>query len=296
MILVLGRSGQLARALREVAEEHAPGWQWVFLSRDEADFLNPEQVIDRLRKYEPEIIINAAAYTAVDLAEIEREKAFQINAGTVGRIAEFCADRSLPLVHYSTDYVFNGHGAEPFRETDSAEPQNVYGQSKLEGERRVAAVGGKHLILRTSWVYHHEGANFVKTMLRLGAERETLSVVCDQIGSPTYARDIAQATLHIARQALVPQFEQWGLYHLAGYGFTSWHGFAQKVFELGKELRFPMKVRTVLPIQTSEYPTAARRPLNSRLNQEKLMKTFGIRLPSWETSLKACLEKIRESD
>ena len=285
MICVLGSTGQVATALKETGRSGL-----TFLGRDQADFTKPDQVVACLEKLAPKFVVNAAAYTAVDLAEKERDLAFQVNAHSVGRIARYCAEHRVPLVHYSTDYVYDGTGTSPWKESDPIRPQNAYGESKAEGEKAVRESGAPHLILRTSWVYHSTGKNFVQTMLRLGAERETLSVVGDQVGSPTSARAIAEATLKLIDSGK----SEWGTYNLAGSGFTSWHGFALKIFELAREMGFPLKVGEVKDIPSSAYPTPAKRPLNSRLNQEKLLSAFGVQLPPWERSLRDCLAAIHE--
>ncbi len=295
MICVLGRSGQVAGALREV-------WQGTglsraqdicFLGRAEADFLKPNSVVEALERIRPTLVINTAAYTAVDLAETEAQNASRINALAVREIAGYGARTKTPLIHFSTDYVYDGSGEKPWRETDPVSPLSAYGKSKAQGDFEIQNSGASHLIFRTSWVYHHEGKNFVRTMLRLGAERDELAVVDDQIGSPTSALSIARATFAAAEAALAPGFSRWGVYHMAGQGAVSWFEFATEIFRQARLLGFPVKVQSVKRIATSAYPTPARRPLNSRLDQSKLRNELGLSLPSWTESLGETLTAIK---
>ncbi len=292
MILVFGRTGQVARALQEELGRRPLNAEIRFLGRDEADFEKPELVTKAVEAFKPSLVINTVAYTAVDRAESEPEKAYRVNAKTVAELARLCALREIPLIHYSSDYVYDGAGDEPRMEDAPVNPLNAYGRSKAEGDRAILESKAKALIFRTSWVYYHDGQNFVRTMLRLGSAREELSVVADQIGSPTSATAIARATLTIAQRVLGGEVSDWGVFHMAGKGFTSWHGFATEIFRQARELGMPLAVREVRPIPTKDYPTPARRPLNSRLDQAKLRKTFGIELPDWEDSLRECLSVI----
>lgn len=293
MILVLGRTGQIARAIHEqVTEKRWSAREVHFAGRDEADFLKPETVVATIQKWNPRWVINCVAYTAVDKAETEPESAFQVNADTVGKIARLCSTSGSRLIHYSSDYVYDGAGHEARGEDQPLNPLSVYGKSKARGDEAVLASGTHALIFRTSWVYHHEGQNFVRTMLRLGAEREELSIVADQIGAPTSALAIARATLQAIRRVENEPFSGWGVYHMAGQGEASWHGFATEVFRLAREKGLPIRVRDVRSILTSQYPTPARRPLNSRLNQLKLREVLGVELPAWQESLAEVIDRI----
>lgn len=275
-ILVLGRSGQVARALAEKLPEA------VFAGRDEADFMKPETVLECLEKHQPEIIINAVAYTAVDKAESEELAAIQVNALTPGLIAEWCARKGALLIHYSTDYVFDGSGDTPWKETDKTSPLSAYGRSKLLGETEIARAKGRHVILRLCWVYDASGKNFLNTMLRLGAEREELSVVADQIGAPSFASDIAEATLKIIATPKAAS----GIYHFANGGETSWHGFATAIFAEARNRGASLMVKMVKPIATKDYPTPAKRPSNSRLDTAKFRAAFGWQdIPGWRDAL-----------
>ena len=288
-LLVIGKTGQVARALAAVA----PGA--VFLGRDELDLANPTSVSAVLEGYSPSAIINAAAYTQVDKAEAEEALALAVNAGSVSEIARFCAARDIPFVHYSTDYVFNGSGVTPWKETDATGPLGAYGRTKLAGEQAIAEAGGKYLILRTSWVYDAEGKNFFNTMLRLGAERETLSVVADQFGAPSYAPHLAAYSLRLLAAAREKMEFPSGIYHFCNSGVTSWHGFAEAIFAQAKAAGLPLKVREVKPIPAADYPTPAQRPANSRMDMSKLAERFAIALPAWEKGLEECMELKRES-
>ncbi|MGA4643125.1 dTDP-4-dehydrorhamnose reductase [Limisphaera sp. 4302-co] len=285
-ILLLGHRGQvgweLRRALAPLGEVHA----WDHPELDLADGEMLERVV---RQVAPAIIVNAAAYTAVDRAESEPERARQVNALAPERLARLARDTGTWLVHYSTDYVYDGRQQRPYVETDPTGPLNTYGRTKLEGDQAVQASGCAHLIFRLCWVYGMRGNNFLLTMLRLARERETLRVVADQIGSPTWCRLIAEATALALQQVLVqPDPERWsGVYHLRCAGETSWYEFARRIVETvpaGER-----KCREVIPIRTEEYPTPARRPAWSVLSCEKLERTFGLALPHWETALRLAL-------
>lgn len=296
-ILVTGGSGQvgyeLQRQLCILGEVHAP-------NRAELDLTDAMAVDKWLDAHQPELIINAAAYTAVDKAEEEPELARRLNAELPVQLAEYSAMRGQWLVHYSSDYVYPGSGEAPWQEWDATGPISVYGQTKLEGDEAVQQSGCAHLIFRTSWVYSARGHNFMKTMLRLGRERDALKVVSDQVGTPTPARLIAQVTTQaiadgVARRcrgATVPS----GLYHLAPTGETSWHGFACDIFRQAAEMGEPLAIvpKEVVKIPTAEYPTPAQRPLNSRLNCSLLEGTLGITLPSWKSQLALTLAEYLE--
>jgi dTDP-4-dehydrorhamnose reductase len=252
------------------------------LTRAELDFTDAEAIRAAIRRVEPEIVINAAAYTAVDRAESEPDLAQLVNAVAPAVIADELAKTNGWLIHYSTDYVFDGSGSEPWLETDATGPLSVYGRSKLDGELGVAATGCRHVILRTSWVYAEEGRNFLHTMLRLGRERDLLKVVDDQIGAPTTAEAIAAATLVVLRQ-LAAGGDVVGVYHLTCAGATSWCGFARAIFE---EFSSRQRAPEVLPIPTEAYPTPAKRPQNSRLCCDKFFDRFGYRMPEWRDALR----------
>jgi dTDP-4-dehydrorhamnose reductase len=287
-ILVAGSTGQLARSLAAAAL-HDPGVKLTSLGRPELDLLDRaslEQIADRMR---PDIVINAAAYTAVDRAEAEPERALAVNRDGAAALATVACRHGAPIIHVSTDYVFNGVKREPYRETDHPAPETVYGQSKLEGEQAVAQANPRHVILRTSWVYSQYGSNFVKTMLRLGGERPELRVVADQFGNPTYAGDLADAILNLTGQ-LAREESPWGIYHLAGDGDTSWHGFAERIIACG--VLHGLKRVPVLSISTSNFPTPAKRPANSRLDCSKARAVFGISLPCWTVAVARCIELI----
>ena len=294
-ILLLGATGQvgweLARTLSPLGEVVAP-----------ATASHPAAVdlesVDALRallgEVRPSLIVNAAAYTAVDRAEEEEARARAVNATAPGILAEEAKRLGAALVHYSTDYVFDGNGDTPYRETDAPNPQSVYGRTKLAGEEAIRAVGCDHLILRTAWVYGLRGRNFLRTMLRLGAERDSLAVVDDQHGSPTWSRAIAEATAQIIAQLPAQRGafgERGGLYHLTCGGSTSWHGFASAIFERAPHMAeaAPLVVKEVKAITSADYPTPAQRPAYSVLDNTRLMESFSIRLPEWRRALDLCV-------
>jgi dTDP-4-dehydrorhamnose reductase len=283
-VLLLGAGGQLGMVLkRRLADENLTAL--TALTRAELDFTDAEAVRAAIWKAEPEIVVNAAAYTAVDKAESEPEVARLVNAVAPAVIADELARTNGWLIHYSTDYVFDGTGTEPWRETDATGPLSVYGQTKLDGELAIAATGCRHVILRTSWVYAEEGRNFFHTMLRLGRERDLLKVVDDQVGAPTTAEAIAEATLVVLRQLAASEDarDAVGVYHLTCGGSTSWCGFARAIFEAFSSRQ---KAPEVLPIPTVEYPTPAKRPRNSRLCCDKFFDQFGYRMPEWWDALR----------
>ncbi|MDT9001340.1 dTDP-4-dehydrorhamnose reductase [Paucibacter sp. APW11] len=290
-ILLLGKNGQLGWELQRAL---APLGELVALDRSEgADLANSEQLIATVRAVAPQLIVNAAAYTAVDKAESDAAAAQQINAIAPGLLAREAKALGALLVHYSTDYVFDGSGDQPRDETAATGPLSVYGASKLAGEQAIAASACQHLTLRTSWVYAARGGNFAKTMLRLAGEREQLKVIADQIGAPTGADLLADLTAHMARATLAnPQLG--GLYHAVAGGQTSWHAYASHVIELARQRGQAIKVAPdqILAIPTSEYPTPARRPLNSRLSTAKLQQAFGLRLPEWQTGVERMLVEV----
>lgn len=294
-LLLLGKNGQvgweLQRSLSTLGDV-------VALDRNAEDGLcgdlaDVAQLRATIQRVAPDIVVNAAAYTAVDKAESDKDLALQVNATAVQVIAEEAAKLGSWFVHFSTDYVFDGAGSEAWQEADAVSPVNYYGMTKLLGEQAIVAAGCKYLIMRTSWVYGARGNNFAKTMLRLAADRDELNIIADQVGAPTGADLIADVTASMIRQALVDP-EVAGVYHLAASGFTSWHEYASLVIAHGKASGLPLKVQTLNPIQTTQFPTPARRPLNSRLSTEKLRKTFSIHLPDWRSGVTRMLKEVLE--
>lgn len=287
MILVFGSTGQLGQALQAVLADRDA----TFLSRTEADLSQPEQIKALLHSFPvPEAVINAAAYTAVDKAEEEEAVAHAVNAESPRILAEYCAHHAIPLLHFSTDYVFDGSGDDPRAEDISTAPLNAYGRSKQVGENAVTERGGDYLIFRTSWVYDAEAKNFLNTILRLGAEREALKVVNDQIGAPSYAPHLAQASVNALDKAMAMASFPSGIYHMCNAGETSWCGFAQEIFEQARAHGVVLKVKEVTGIPTTDYPLPAPRPLNSRLSCDKLQQTFCITMPSWQEGVAECME------
>ncbi len=290
-ILVFGRNGQVARELADLAQ--ATGRAMTFAGRETLDLADPATAggrIDALiAQAAPSAVINAAAYTAVDRAEREPDAAFALNRAAPAAMAAACAARGLPFAHFSTDYVFDGALDRPYVETDPTGPTGVYGASKLAGEQAVTAAGGPAITLRTSWVYGVHGTNFVKTMLRLAKDRDEISVVTDQIGRPTWARDCARAAL-LAVDALGEAPDLAGLYHLCGAGDASWADLAAETFALSARRGGP--TARVQPITTADYPTPARRPANSRLDCGKIEAALPWRCPPWRESLAACMNEM----
>jgi dTDP-4-dehydrorhamnose reductase len=293
-ILLFGKNGQvgweLQRALAPLGELHALDHGSTVLH---GDFSRPEALADTVRALRPAIIVNAAAHTAVDRAEGEPDLARRLNATAPGVLAREAAALGATLVHFSTDYVFDGSGTHPRAEDALTGPLSVYGRTKLDGERQIEASGCRHLILRTSWVYAARGGNFAKTMLRLATQREQLSVIDDQIGAPTGAELLADATAHALRaMARLPGLG--GLYHLAAGGETSWHGYARFVIDWARARGHPIRVAPgqLLPIPTQAYPTPAPRPLNSRLDTTRFRQVFGLNLPPWEAGVTRMLHEV----
>jgi dTDP-4-dehydrorhamnose reductase len=292
-ILLLGKNGQVGWELQRSLE---PLGQLIALDRQTADGLCGDladlaAVRATIRQIKPDVIVNAAAYTAVDKAESEAEQAFIVNGQAMQVLAEEAAALNAWLVHYSTDYVFNGTGSVPWLETDAVGPVNQYGASKLAGEQAIIASGCKHLIFRTSWVYGARGNNFAKTMLRLAKDRETLNVIADQIGAPTGADLIADVSALAIRQAL-QQPDLSGVYHLAASGEVSWHGYAAHVIAFAQANGEKLAVTAVNPIDTTAYPTPAQRPLNSRLDTQKLCAKFYLHLPDWQSGVNRMLREV----
>lgn len=275
--LVFGRSGQLALELQRQADLQA-------LGRDAADLSDPAACAAAIRSHAPRMVINAAAYTAVDAAESDEQAAHVINAEAPGAMARACADLGIPFLHVSTDYVFDGSGSRPWRETDPVAPLGAYGRTKLAGEEAVRAAGGAHAILRTSWVFSAHGQNFVKTMLRLAETRDALNIVSDQVGGPTPAADIAATLLRMAWA--MTKRQGGGTYHYGGVPVVSWADFARDIFaRAGRAV-------TVTDIPSSDYPTPAQRPLNSRLDGTALRRDFGIDPPDWREGLAQVLAEL----
>ncbi len=287
-ILVFGRIGQLGSALAEVLSDR---YETRFIDQPELDLTAPESVRDHVQTYQPSIVINAAAYTAVDRAETEPELAHVINARAPGSLAFACEEAGAVLIHYSTDYVFDGTASMPYTETAATAPTGVYGQSKLAGEIAVASAIPRHVILRTAWLYSAVGHNFVKTMLKLANSGQPIRVVADQIGSPTYAQDLARVTRGIIEVLNSRREDCFGLYHVTNTGTTSWYGLAQEVFRLTAHQDV-----VVQPISTEEYPTPAPRPAYTALDCSKLERVFGLTLPSWRDALARCIDSLQGSD
>ena len=293
-ILLLGKNGQVGW---ELQRSLAPLGEVLALDRHSApwcgDLSQPERLAQTVRDYRPDVIVNAAAHTAVDKAESEPELARCLNANAPEALAKAAAEVGAWLVHYSTDYVFNGQGDQPWQEGGATDPLSVYGQTKLEGEQAIAAACAKHLIFRTSWVYAARGGNFAKTMLRLAGERERLTVIDDQHGAPTGADLIADVTAHAIRRVLQQQ-DLAGIYHLVAAGETTWHGYASHVIAKARLFKpdLTLKVNEIAPVSTAAFPTAAQRPLNSRLSTHKLQQTFGLVLPPWQQGVDRMLAEI----
>ena len=297
-ILLFGRTGQVGWELNRSLQ---PLGEVIALSRDKADFSHPESLRGIVRESRADIIVNAVAYTAVDRAERDEALAHLINADALAVLAEEAKRLNALLVHYSTDYVFDGAKREPYVEEDNPNPINAYGRTKLAGEMNIQAIGCRHLILRTSWVYSARGENFVSTILRLARERDELRVVADQFGAPTPARliaDVTSAILSKIRHEVVSRTEQpIGLYHLTSLNHTSWHGFAQAMLDTAQGLLLKAtNVAKLTPIPSEQYPRPAPRPKNSRLNCNAIRSRFGIHLPDWESSLRLCLAEMAERD
>ena len=293
-ILLLGQNGQVGW---ELQRSLAPLGEVLALDRHSTDFCGdlsqPERLAQTVRTYQPDVIVNAAAHTAVDKAESEPELARTVNALAPAALAQAAAEVGAWLVHYSTDYVFNGAGDRPWQEGDVTAPLSVYGRTKLEGEQAILASGCRHLILRTSWVYAARGGNFAKTMLRLAAERDRLTVIDDQWGAPTGADLIADVTA-IAIRIAMQQPDLSGVYHLVASGETTWHGYANHVVAQARHVKpdLNLKANEIVPVPTSVFPTPAQRPLNSRLNTRKLQQAFGVVLPPWQPGVDRLLSEI----
>jgi dTDP-4-dehydrorhamnose reductase len=287
-ILVTGKNGQVGWELQRTL---APLGQIIAVDAEDIDLCDVDAIRRKVREIAPHIIVNPAAHTAVDKAESEPNLAMAINGTAAGVLAEEAKKLDALLIHYSTDYVFDGTKVSPYTEVDAPNPQSVYGKTKLAGEQAIQAVGGKHLILRTSWVYGVHGGNFVKTILRLAKERSELRIVADQYGAPTWARLLAESTAQIIGQY---SEDKSGVYHLTSNGRSNWHEFAEEIVRLACQYDdfLKDKLLTIHPIATHEYPVPAQRPANSSLSTQKIHNTFGLTLPRWEDDLAECVRQL----
>jgi dTDP-4-dehydrorhamnose reductase len=301
-ILLIGTNGQVGRELQKILPRVG---EVTSLNRQQLDISKPEEIRGVIRNFRPALIVNAAAYTAVDKAESEQALARAINAEAPGVMAREAKQIGALFVHYSTDYVFDGTKTTPYEENDSTNPQNVYGKTKLEGERAIQASGAHHLIFRTEWVYGAEGRNFLLTILRLATQREELKIVRDQAGAPTSSREIARATTDIVSRIFGPQASSLssadvsGIYHMTAAGETTWYDFAKAILEEARKIEpsipwfaaatsgLPLITQRVMPIRAVEYPTPARRPAYSVLSNERMARVFSVRMPDWRTQLRA---------
>ena len=293
-VLLTGSGGQVGRALATTLSSFGTV---IATDRPSLDLAFPNQIRARVTAMRPDLIVNAAAYTDVERAELEEEAAVAINGVSVGELAAAARELQVPLIHYSTDYVFDGTKTSPYTEDDQAAPLSAYGRSKLDGEQRIRSSGCAHLILRTSWVYAEAGRNFLTTMLRLAAEREELRVVDDQFGAPTFAGFIAAATARIIEQitsseAARRRLDDGDTVHLVNGGATNWFGFASAIFE-SDSVRERVRKPRLVPIKSSEFPTRARRPANSRLSSERARSSWKLQIPDWRESLAVCLSQLR---
>jgi dTDP-4-dehydrorhamnose reductase len=288
-IAIIGCNGQLGWELERRGKRR--GMDTLALDCPEIDISDPASIDSRIDFSNIDLIINAAAYTAVDRAESEPEAAFAVNRDGPANLAKRCRDRGIPLIHVSTDYVFDGTKQGGYTEEDPVAPLGVYGESKAAGEAEVRKILPEHFILRTAWLCGVHGHNFVKTMLKLGRERDTLKVVSDQFGCPTFAADLAEAILEVVCQAKKNQSVKWGTYHYCGAGKTTWHGFATAIFEIARQYE-KLTVESVVPISTAEYPTPVKRPANSVLDCSKIERKFGIRPRPWRESLTEMIEQL----
>ncbi len=290
-ILVTGAQGQVGKELVQIAKQQ--NHDVIAAARTELDITNETDVTQYILSQQPDIVINAAAYTAVDKAESEQELAFAINRDGAKFLALTCKEHNIPLLHISTDYVFDGSNAEAYKESDTVSPLGIYGESKWQGEEAIRQQLKHHIILRVAWVFGAQGNNFVKTMLRLGNERDELNVVADQFGGPSAAKNIALSLIALAEQFESNQSLAWGTYHYCGTPKTSWCDFAKEIFKQAFEMNLLEKQVKVNAITTAEYPTPAKRPVNSMLNCEKISDTFAIEMPDWKVSLQQVLSELK---
>ncbi len=288
-IIVTGSNGQLGKEIRKISGSR--DYRFFYMDIEELDLRDRKGVINFFNQNNINVCINCAAYTAVDKAESEIELAMDINAGIVKTLALACSEQNAVLIHISTDYVFDGQNSVPYLEGDIPKPVNVYGKSKLEGELMADKIHDKSIIIRTSWLYSMHGVNFLKTMLRLGREKKNLEVVVDQIGSPTYAGDLAQTIIQLIQVVLDNQFNPsyFGTYHYTNEGIASWYDFAYEIFRI---MNFPTKIE---PVNSLRFPTPAKRPSYSVLDKSKIKSTFNIAIPHWKESLSKCLKNIPDS-
>jgi dTDP-4-dehydrorhamnose reductase len=292
-VMVTGVTGQVGSAILKLP---LPADTVIAAGRDQLDLAKLDRIAAALDRFAPNLIINPAAYTAVDRAEDEKDLAFRVNAEAPAVIARWAADRGVPMIHFSTDYLFDGTGSQPWRETDPANPLSVYGASKYAGENAVRTAGGSHLIIRTSWVYAARGTNFLRTIVRLAKERKELRIVADQVGAPTSAQLIAEAVAGIVgtdSTTLADRFSaSQGVVNVTASGETSWYEFAVAIVEGLKERSIALAVENLVPIATEDYPTKARRPANSRLDLTRLRRVFGIDPPKWSQALSVELDQL----
>jgi len=292
-ILVIGSNGQLGDEL--LIQGNNFGYEILPADLPDLDITNKTQIKDKLEKSRPLFVVNAAAYTNVDKAETDQNLAFAVNRDGPANLAEACAKFEIPLIHISTDFVFDGKKNYPYMESDPVSPLSIYGESKVQGENKVRSRLKKHIILRTAWLYGVHGQNFVKTMLRLGREKEVISVVADQLGSPTSAADLTATILNIISGIQNSSDITWGTYHYCGYGITTWHLFAEEIFKLAKQY-IPIKTKKVKPVSTAEYPTKATRPCFSALDCSLIKKNFGINIKPWQDSLKTVIHQLCQTE
>jgi dTDP-4-dehydrorhamnose reductase len=296
-VLILGRHGNISRSLHALLASGAfPSVEGTFLGSKDLDLLDSDKLAARLDQLMPEVLINAAAYTNVSGAETDAATAFRLNADAPSLLASWCARHGRLLVHYSTDYVYDGSTQLPWTEDSAAGPLNRYGASKLQGDQLIQQSGCQHLIFRVSWIYACHGTNFVTTMLRVGNEKEALSVVDDQIGSPTLADDVALHTLRIVGQFGAAGSVLSGVYHMTNEGFVSWYDFAKAIFAGARARGLPVRVQTLTPVSSEQYGGMVIRPKNARLCKEKLWHTFRMRLPAWSDALGRCLDAIADRE
>ena len=289
-VLVTGSRGQIGMELLRLAPDFYV--QAIGRNRGELDICNPLTVKNEVEKLTPDVVVNTAAYTAVDKAEQDKEAAFAVNEAGVGNLARACADLGIPFIHISTDYVFDGRQQTPYCEDDPVRPMCIYGQSKLAGEIAAIDTCTKTVVLRTAWVYSVYGNNFVKSMLHYGAQRENLRVVNDQYGGPTAAYDLAGAIWQIVKR-LDDVAHPWGIYHYCGAPDTTWHAFAEAIFDEARRQDYKLKIRSVVAVSSKEYPTPAIRPENSVLSCKKIQTVFNIRRPDWRDSLKKVVKELK---
>lgn len=281
-VIVIGGNGQLGQCLKQVVVEEESDYNYLFLGRNELDFTNPEQTKQAFETYKPVYCVSCAAYTAVDNAEEEQDQAFEINTFAVKRLAAICEEFNTVLIHISTDFVFNGDSSIPLTEELPTNPVNVYGLSKLKGEQEIEKVMERYFIIRTSWLYSEYANNFVKTMLKLAQTRDKLTVIYDQVGTPTYAMDLAQ----VIKKIIEEDIDDYGLYHYSNEGVASWYDFAKAIFE------FAEVDINVLPVASSAFVTKAKRPHYSVLDKTKIKSALGIEIPYWRDSLNFCVQNL----